>query len=163
MTRPPSNEVEGEVGLTVAEHDTYRGTGWISGPLVRDTLYGYAGLAYSEYGGEYDNVRPGEGGEVGGEETTTLSGKLLWTPTENLDITVNLGYEETDDDPFAIALQGVEFNNCCERSAEAPRARGYYDGEAIELDNAFLYGDNFFSSEAVAPRRRTRPVHRLYR
>ena len=69
--------------MTVAEHETINTNAYISGPIVQDSLYFYLGAGFSEYGGEYNNTIGGD--EVGGEETTTFTGKLLWTPSDSFE------------------------------------------------------------------------------
>jgi len=133
VTRKPSDEFEGGVVATAAEHDSYAGNAWVSGPIVSDVLSFYVGAGYDTYGGEWTNNK--DGSDIGGEETTGVTGKLYWTPTENFDAALKLGYQQTDDDHFAIYLQSRDLNNCCFRTAEAPRAREYYVGTAIPDEN----------------------------
>ena len=121
VTRGPSDEFTGEVRMTGAEHDTAGVTGWFSGPLIDDTLGFVIAAGHRQYGGEYRNIR--DGSSVGGEESNDITAKLRWTPTDSLDITLKTGLQSTDDEHFAAFLQGRELNNCCFRSAEAPRAR----------------------------------------
>ncbi len=139
VTRGPSDEFTGEVRMTGAEHDTAGVTGWFSGPLIDDTLGFVIAAGHRQYGGEYRNIR--DGSSVGGEESNDITAKLRWTPTDSLDITLKTGLQSTDDEHFAAFLQGRELNNCCFRSAEAPRAREYFVGEAQKDGNVNLYTD----------------------
>ena len=66
VTRRPTNELEGQVTVTVAEHSTTNTNAYVSGPIVEDSLYFYLGAGFNEYGGEYNNTISGE--KVGGEE-----------------------------------------------------------------------------------------------
>jgi outer membrane receptor protein involved in Fe transport len=43
--------------------------------------------------------------DLGGEETWNLTGKLSWTPTDNVTVTVKASYGETDDDHYAVFFQ----------------------------------------------------------
>ena len=142
ITRKPSMDgLDGGVTLTGAEHETYEASAWISAPLVANTLAFYLGAGYDTYGGEYSN-RPtifGEQvnlGEVGGTESVSATGKLLWTPADGLEVTLKGGFLSTDDDHPAIILQGRSQNNAFFRSATSPRAREYYRGTAIVDENA---------------------------
>lgn len=156
VTRKPTDEFEGQVDITAAEHDTFKGSAWVSGPIVEDNLYFFLGAAYDEYGGEYDNIK--DGGKAGGEETKSVTAKLLFNPNDNLDITLKLGRQEADDDTFVQGLQSRALNNCSFRGAGGgsglfeptgisrgslgpaegvgigPRAREYYCGTAVPQD-----------------------------
>ena len=154
VTRRPSEELEGEITVTGAEHSSYGFQGWLSGPLSEDTAYFRIAAGYDEYGGEHVNTVTGS--EVGNTETTTLSAKLFLTPSEQFEATLSVQWQKVDDGHFAVALQGREHNNCCFRGPPSggfdisgvtgPRAREYYVGEAQrglpvtllteELDNA---------------------------
>jgi outer membrane receptor protein involved in Fe transport len=49
VTRRPTNEMEGQVTITVAEHDTTNTNAYVSGPIVEDSLYFYVGAGFNEY------------------------------------------------------------------------------------------------------------------
>ena len=139
VTRRPTNELEGQVTVTVAEHDTVNTNAYISGPIVPDKLFFYLGAGLNEYGGEYRNTIGGD--EVGGEETTTFSGKLLWTPSDNFEASLRVTSQEDDDDHIALWLQGAEYNNCLQPDATRPSARGYYCGTVKTNDEVTLRTD----------------------
>lgn len=139
VTRRPSDTWTAGVNLTGAEHDTQRANGWVSGPVAGDWLRFHAGAGYDTYEGEYRNTR--DGSLTGGEESRDASLKLEATPTADLGITLRLAVQQTDDDHYATWLQPRTANNCCFRSADAPRAREYYIGEALGSDSVTLYTD----------------------
>jgi len=139
VTRGPTDELTGEVRMTGAEHDTFDATGWLSGPLVTDRLGFFLAAGHRQYGGEYRNHRDGR--SIGGEQSDDLTAKLRWTPVDALTITLKAGLQKTDDEHFAAFLQGRELNNCCFRSADAPRAREYYVGKARKKGEINLYTD----------------------
>jgi len=139
VTRRPTEAFEGEAMVTGADHDTAEVAGWVSGPIVGERLAFFLAAGYRNYGGEYENIR--DGSSVGGEESSDLTGKLYWGPVDDLDITLKLGLQETRDDHFAIYLQPQTLNNCCFRSAEAPRAREYFVGEAQSQEQVNLFTD----------------------
>lgn len=139
VTRRPTEAWTAGARLTGAEHDTQRANGWLSGPLAGTWLLGYVGAGYDTYEGEYLNTR--DGSHVGGEESKDLSLKLLALPTEGLEVTLRLGLQQTDDDHYATWLQPRTANNCCFRTADAPRAREYYIGRALGSDSVTLYTD----------------------
>ena len=139
VTRRPTNELEGQVTVTVAEHSTTNTNAYVSGPIVEDSLYFYLGAGFNEYGGEYNNTISGE--KVGGEETTTFTGKLMWTPTDRFEATLRVTVQEDDDDHIAMWLQGAEYNNCLQPDASRPSARGYYCGTVMTNDEVTLRTD----------------------
>lgn len=141
VTRRPTNELEGQVTVTVAEHDTINTNAYVSGPIVEDALYFYLGAGFSEYGGEYKNTISGD--EVGGEETTTFTGKLLWTPNDAFEASLRVTTQEDDDDHIALWLQGADYNNCFDSNASRPAARGYYCGTVQTSDEVTLRTDFF--------------------
>jgi outer membrane receptor protein involved in Fe transport len=137
ITRRPTNEHDGRLSASVAQHDEHDATGWLSGPIVQDRLYYYASLRTFSYGGEYRNGITGR--DVGGESTDGATFKLLWTPAAGFAATLLGSWAQVDDDHFAIALQGRGFNNCRLRNVAVnppvnPRSRGYYCGEARDAD-----------------------------
>lgn len=141
VTRNPSRELEGEVALTLGEHQDRRVTGWISGPLG-DRVGFYLAAGHDEYGGDYRNTI-GSGEAVGDEESDSVTAKLRFEPSDALNLTLKLGYQKTDDGHFPIALQPRTLNNCCFRSAAFPRAREYYDGKAPDIKTVKLLTDPF--------------------
>lgn len=139
VTRGPTDKFSGEVRATGAEHDTASVTGWFSGPLIDNRLGFVISAGHQQYGGEYRNIRDGR--SIGGEQSNDLTAKLRWTPTDSLSITLKAGLQETDDEHFAVSLQGREENNCCFRTIDAPRAREYFVGEAQQDGDVNLYTD----------------------
>lgn len=134
ITRKPSLDgLEGGATVTGAEHGTQEYSGWVSGPLIDNQLAYYLSAGYDNYDGEYKNQAYGD--KVGGTETKNITGKLLWTPLDGLEITLKGGLQRTDDDHFAIYLQPQNINNCYPRTANTPRARGYYCGTAVIDEN----------------------------
>lgn len=127
VTRKPGSELTGEVVATLAEHESYELSAWSSGPMT-ETLGFFVGAGYREYGGEYRNQLDTD--YVGDEQQTDITGKLHWAPRDDLDVSLRIGLQRTDDGHFAIALQSSDLNNCCFRSANSPRARGYFVGRA---------------------------------
>jgi iron complex outermembrane receptor protein len=128
VTRKPTDEFEALVDLQGGSDNIFIGTASVSGPIT-DSLKYYLSAGFDTIDGQFTNQK--DGSKVGGQETTSVTGKLLWEPSDMVDATVRLGYQKTDDDHFAIYLQGREFNNTAFRSDTAPRSREYYQGTAI--------------------------------
>lgn len=158
ITKRPTDEYEGQVKLSVAEHDTTNISVSHSGPLLEDRLYYFVSYGHSEYGGEYRNVRTGQ--LEGDQESDSANLKLLWTPTDSVDVALRLGYQEIDDGHFVLGLQRRDQNNLAFRGAPgsgvSPRAREYFQGEVQEFDEVNLFTDEVFGGLGGAGTRRTR-------
>lgn len=139
VTKRPSDTLEGEVTATAAQHDSYAGMLRVSGPLVPGKINFYVAGGHDEYRGEYQNIR--DGSTVGSQETDSVVGKLLFLVSEDFEATVKLGYEQTDDGHFPVALQPRTDNNCCFRTPDAPRAVEYYAGKVHTYGQVDLYTD----------------------
>jgi outer membrane receptor protein involved in Fe transport len=111
ITKQPSNEFEGKVTGTIAEHDQYEAFGSVSGPLIRDVLAAYVSARYYTYGGEYENVGTG-GGKPGAEESYSVNAAFRLTPADGLDATLRVSYAKDNDDHIAFHLQNATRNNC---------------------------------------------------
>ncbi|MFV3073708.1 TonB-dependent receptor [Niveispirillum fermenti] len=129
VSRKPSDVMEGEVKLTAAQHDEYNALAMISGPLIEDKLAFQLAGNYYTYGGEYRNNNPADsryGKKIGDEETKAVSGALLFTPSDNLDITLRYSYGKNKDGHDATVLQRAASNNCFPNAAGT--AFQYYCG-----------------------------------
>ena len=150
VTRRPGNEREGELSVSVAEHSQVDANAYVSGAFVEDSFYYYLGASFYEYGGEYRNELDGE--KLGGEESMTLTGKLIWAPTENFEATLRMTYQEDDDDHIALWLQGSDYNNCLHPSNDPssfrPASRGYYCG-VVNTNDTVNYRTDFLPDPGI--------------
>lgn len=145
ITREPGEETRGQFTVTAAEHDHYEATGFISGMLVEDTLFGELSGRYYDFGGDYANEDGGS--DIGGQRTYNFAGKLLWRPAAGWDVTLDAGWSEDRDESFPYGFFGSENLNCFEPNItgaffgiplSSNRSRGYYCGE-IEIPDSFAY------------------------
>ena len=118
VLKTPGDEFAGEVNAEYGERGRLRAEVHASGPLGDGAGIALT-LSHYERDGEYDNRHPGNmlgttpiADEVGGEETTSITAVLTLKPTERFSLQGHLMYEDTDDDPYAIALQPSSANNC---------------------------------------------------
>ncbi len=133
VTKRPKSAFEGKASLTYGEHDNLEGGLTISGPLIDGKLYYLLGAKHYEYGGEYRNTLTGE--DLGSEESDSGTVKILWTPTENIELSWLTTFQTDDDGHAAILFQGSTFNNCLPFDpVNRPRGRGYRCGEVVEID-----------------------------
>ena len=133
ITQRPTNDFDGKLSVTGAEHEEYEVNGYLSGPIVADKLFYYLGGRYWQYGGEWENSVTGD--EIGGQETQGGTVKFLWTPTDHFEATLLATYAEDDDEHMSLVLQGREFNNCFMPQDGFPRSRGYYCGDVFDVDD----------------------------
>jgi len=132
VTRKPADEFEGKVSATLGQNDQRDASAYISGPLIDGVLKYYLAGSHTEYGGSYDNPLD-QRDDLGAEKSSAATAKLQWTPNDDIEITGLLTYQQDDDGPISIGLQGREFNNCQLNSTTLPRSRGYYCGVAQPL------------------------------
>ena len=120
VTRKPSNDFEGEITSKVGTNDDYQLGGWVSGPIVQDSLMFFVGANWEKFGGEWHNgllpdsatnpelyidpPQQGDTSRLGGIETKEINGKLLFTPTDDSEFTLKYSYSEGDDDHYASIL-----------------------------------------------------------
>ena len=97
-TKKPGNEVEGKITGGAGNGGLARTSAVISGPLVKDQLYGRASVSYRDFDGTHDNVFLG--GHVDYHEELRARGRLLWEATE--DLTFDLVAEYADIESSAI-------------------------------------------------------------
>lgn len=146
VTRRPRNEIDGKVKLTYGQYDHIEASGYVSGALIEDRLLFEVNARSFDFGGDYFNADNGKR-DIGDQQTRSVGGKLIWTPSDSFEAVLNLGYSEDRDKGFAIQLQGSLNNNCflpqiTATVAGIPQGRGrttgYFCGE-IETPDFFAY------------------------
>jgi outer membrane receptor protein involved in Fe transport len=157
VTRKPGDTLEGQVNTRAGTHDDYNVGGWLSGPLIDDTLYYVVSGNWSKYGGQWHNQlaegqasyeqdgrlpfrqflldppQQGDHSRLGAEETVDALGKLVWRPAEGSEVSVKYAYTKGDDTHFP-SLIATELN-CfvpapgLEGEPWYATSTGYYCGE----------------------------------
>lgn len=92
-TRAPSNELEGHARAGVGRH-RYLAGGSLSGPVVEDELFFRVAGRYADSDGLLYN--PTLDDEVDYLEDLSFRGKLLWTPTDDVEVDVRAGVVRTE-------------------------------------------------------------------
>lgn len=95
----PGDVFESVVEGIVGNDGRLRGSATVSGPLVADTLSGRLAVTHDEWDGSYDNANPRGDQNIGGYEFDTVQGKLIWTPTEAVDVSLAGYYSDDQVDP----------------------------------------------------------------
>jgi iron complex outermembrane recepter protein len=99
-TRGPTDEFSGRVAATATEDEEYVLNGSIAGP-IGDSLGFRLSANYDDYDGNVTNLFDGD--KVNGRKIISTRGKLVWDPTEKVNITGQLSYidgETTIGRPF---------------------------------------------------------------
>jgi len=93
VTKRPSSEFQATTDITVAEQQEYRARASVSGPLA-DTLSARLSGYYNNVGGTIHNITYDR--DVNGHRDLGGRGKLLWNPTDRLDLLFAGEYHKTD-------------------------------------------------------------------
>ena len=93
-TRRPTFDFEGRAELSVGDLGYFQAKGTVSGPLVEDRLAGRFVVSATKRDGSLFNVTTGE--HVNGLDNLGLRGQLLWTPTDNLNVTLAGDFNRQD-------------------------------------------------------------------
>ncbi len=93
-TSRPTDEVEGEVKLSVAEHGTYTAMGTIAGPLG-ENVAGRLTVDHRSTDGFSENVFFNDN-VVNNFEETGIAGRLVFDPSDTLSIDTKLRYSEVE-------------------------------------------------------------------
>jgi iron complex outermembrane receptor protein len=83
VTRKPDQDLQGRVEMELAEYNTYRLLGAVSGPLA-ETLFGGISAEYAESDGYLDNTLNGKPGAPYDRYSTRAT--LRWLPMDDLEI-----------------------------------------------------------------------------
>lgn len=105
VAKKPSNDLEGDVTLELAEYGQRRAAGTVSGPLVDDVVSYRVNAAWRESDGFWTN--PVNGGPLGAEDFDGISGAVRFTPGDAWDVTVRYQTSNTDNSDYPTAFVGA--------------------------------------------------------
>jgi len=94
ITKKPSDELTIYAEAGVGNFGYFEGQGAVSGPMVDDKLYGRMSMYYRSRDGYVKNLTTGT--DHNALDQLGVRGKLLFTPSENLDISFTLDYNHAD-------------------------------------------------------------------
>ncbi len=157
ITKKPSDEFEGVLKATYAEHDEVEFSGNFSGPLFPG-VNGLIGGRFYEYGGEYQNTAALSQGarDIGSQKTTAFYGALNIAPesTSAFDANIRAYYSEDEDGQFAGQLFDSTNNNSARAGGTAcPNVlatRSYYCG-VVEVPDSVAISTAVGAGEVVNP------------
>jgi len=101
VTRKPGNELHASAQTVVENKGGFEYAGLLSGPIVRDRLYGKLSFAHNETDGDYKHAISGK--NMASLESDFYSARLIWDATDNLEFDLNLGKTEVKGIAFALS------------------------------------------------------------
>ncbi|PCI32509.1 MAG: hypothetical protein COB54_07150 [Alphaproteobacteria bacterium] len=110
-TKKPGNELEAEVDATYGNYDLIQVRGQLSGPIVEDKVSAMiTGMIKKRDGYLTDHVTDAQ---YNNEDSYAMRGKVLFTPSEKMEITLSADYYQDDNidgitDVRGGALAGVD-------------------------------------------------------
>ena len=107
-TKAPTDEFEGSAEVTYGNYDQVRVGGLLSGPLAGDVLKGKLSFVYDDRDGTSDNVWLDI--PVNDLHHWTTRGQLLFTPTDNVSLTLTGDYFKVDQHPLVFESLGYNEN-----------------------------------------------------
>ncbi|MEQ1839209.1 MAG: TonB-dependent receptor, partial [Verrucomicrobiales bacterium] len=96
QTRRPTEEVESGLSTSYGSYDFQQYDGWVSGPIVDDTLGFRFGAQYDSRDGYLTNTTTGRPED--NQEHKGFQGGLYWTPGTNWEASLTASNDEYDDD-----------------------------------------------------------------
>jgi outer membrane receptor protein involved in Fe transport len=139
ITKDPGNEFEGRVSARLATDAEYNLTALISGPIVADRLSALISGSLYRYGAP-KSWRNSLGGEkLGKEATQSLSGKLLWQPTDTFQARLRAFYSHDEDSHNAIQFVDTQTRTGRFVDVTTGVVRFFPVGKAIEPTSPFAY------------------------
>ncbi len=135
VTKKPGNEMSGQAEVTAGNGGHYEVRGNISGPIAEDSVYFQLGGLYSKRSGFFTNELTG--GNLDERESTILTGALMFTPSENLEVVARVGFDATrdGDDPARFLVSNASLAN--PTPAPLPPAFQLFEGEIPSFRTGF--------------------------
>lgn len=111
ITRTPREEPMGEIDVWGGSYDSFGFNASFEGALLPGKLTGRLQARFDQRGGQFT---ASDGGELGAEQTKSVTATLYATPTDNLWVRLRAHLQEDNDGPFAISyIRGLEYGSLC--------------------------------------------------
>ncbi len=95
-TARPDNEFTGKVMAGVGDDNLVKGQAMVSGPIVKDQLYGRIAFSYRDTDGQFDNKFTGDDDTGNNLEEKNIRGRMIWEPSENLTLDATASYRDVE-------------------------------------------------------------------
>ena len=156
VTRGIPDDFAGYVRARYGEDDDAEITATIAAPLT-DSLGGSLTARYYTFDGEYENVVTG--GTVGDEETTSISARIDFAPTDNFSLSTRISYQEDRDGTRPFFLLPSESLNCMQGTRSnaswlwtgSSNNNQYYCGEIERTSDTVALNDGPARSDVLVP------------
>ena len=89
ITQGPTKELSGRIMGLVTTDEEYQIQGALAGPITPNLGFRVSGN-YDKFQGNIRNLFNGD--KINGREITSVRGKLVWDPTDSLNLTAQIGY-----------------------------------------------------------------------
>lgn len=93
FSKKPQQEFEAKTGLTVGNEALVNFRGYINGP-ISDTVAGKLTVNFRKRDGFAENVTTGQ--ELEDDDTKSIRGQLLFTPSDSVEVLIGLDYSDID-------------------------------------------------------------------
>lgn len=142
VTRNPGDEFQGEVTAGAASHGGYDFRAKAEGPLIEGKLAGRLSAVKYRKGAQYT---ANDGGDLGEQNTESLSGTLYATPTDNWTMRLR-GHVQRDDDGAMdnAFVRGTQYGSLCP-------GQTFTAANASGAPVSFALGRPYFCSESQIP------------
>ncbi len=94
ITKKPTDELEGNVSISVAQEEEYELSGSVSGPIIEDTLSFRISGGSLNQSSPYTNIT--NGAQMGEQDIVATSGLLRFTPSSQFTADLMLMYSEAE-------------------------------------------------------------------
>jgi outer membrane receptor protein involved in Fe transport len=143
ITKDPGEDPSLKFGLRVAEGGEWQYSATAGGQILGDMLGALVSARYFDYQGQHTNELTGL--KVGNEQTWNVSGILTFKPMDNLKARARLTYQQDNDGPLALFLQGSAQNNCFPGfRSNFYRAGGVLNSGALATSPGALNNNQYF-------------------
>lgn len=148
VIREPGDEFKGRLTAEYSSFGSNEETLSVESPVIRDKLAIRIGARHFARGGQYTNTA-NTSERLGSQDTKSVSGSIVFKPSDRLKIKAYLNYfRDSDGAPAQGAITPSYFNCLPGGAAAAAGSRasfGYYCGELPTVDKlplALISGDN---------------------
>jgi iron complex outermembrane receptor protein len=148
ITQDPHFTPHAKVDVTAKSFGTYDLTGEVEGPIWGDKLAGRLAIRDYHTDGQYTNPE-NQSERLGEQGTYSLTGQLLFKPTEKLTVKVYAKYFNDEDGPGATAWIYPNQFNC--NAGAGPANIQYYQGKNAVCGNLPAFQGNSLATFTNIP------------
>ena len=151
ITRKPDNEFRSSWQVQTENHNGFNYAGMISGPIIRDRLYGKISGAHTESDGDYKNAVTGK--DQMPTSSDSYSARLVWDATDRLSFDLNVDKSDFNGIAYAFSqtdsLQDLKSNILVrdDQTSGADYKEGYlkgiWSGDTFHVQNLLAYRDSY--------------------